>query len=90
MTDLKELPSELLTAFVSYIGLQLIKRYLTKKIAWHDWLYYVGLIAVLFPLIPLPTPGDWLFLITKYGAFFLLLPPLVEAIKFIASKKASQ
>ena len=85
--ELTELPSELLTALVSYIGIQLIKRFMSKKIAWYDWFYYFGLLAVLFPLIPLPVPSDWLFVITKYGALFLLIPPLFETISLIAASK---
>lgn len=85
--DLRSLPSILLTAIVIYIAVQLIKRFVRKKIAWYDWFYYVGLVAVLLPLMTFTASGDWIFDVTKYGSFFLVFPPLVELLELVGTGK---
>lgn len=85
--DLRSLSSVLLTAIVIYIAVQLIKRFVRKKIAWYDWFYYVGLVAVLLPLMTFTASGNWIFDVTKYGSFFLVFPPFVELLELIGTKK---
>lgn len=87
LEDLRDLPSILLTTVVIYIAVQLIKRFVRKKVAWYDWFYYLGLIAVLLPLMTFTASGDWIFDVTKYGSFFLVFPPLVELLELIATNK---
>ena len=84
---LRELPTTLLSAIIVYIALQLLKRFIKKKIEWFDWFYYIGLIAVLLPLMLVTASSDWIFDITQYGSLFLVLPPLIELLQFIAAKK---
>jgi hypothetical protein len=84
--ELRYLPPYLLTGLIVYIGTQLLKRYLKKKIAWYDWLYYVGLIAVVLPLLAFFGTGDWLFAITSYGVLFFLVSPLIELIQILRAK----
>lgn len=85
-SDLRELPPTLLSAIIIYLALQLIKRYIKKAVSWYDWLYYVGLAAILSPLMLLTSTAEWLFDVTKYGALFLFAPPLIELISLILTK----
>lgn len=87
LEDLRNLPSILLTAIVIYIAVQLIKRFVRKKVAWYDWFYYLGLVAVLLPLMTFSASGDWVFDVTKYGSLFLVFPPLVELLELIGTNK---
>src|SRR5690554_3573787 len=50
ITDLRTLPTSLLIAVIVYILTQLIKRFIQKKMPWYNWLYYVGIIAIIIPL----------------------------------------
>ncbi len=84
---LRELPSTLLTALIVYITIQLLKRFIKKKIEWYDWLYYIGLIAVLLPLLFVGISSDWIFDITKYGSLFLVVPPLIDLLRIIGASK---
>ena len=85
-SDLRELPPTLLSAIIIYLALQLIKRYIKKTVSWYDWLYYVGLGAILSPLMLLTSTAEWLFDVTKYGSLFILAPPLIELISLALTK----
>ena len=90
LEELRHLPPFLLTSLIIYIGVQLLKRYLKKKIEWYDWMYYVGLVSSVLPLLTFFSSGDWLFQVTRYGALFFLFSPLVEVIKMILQRKRSK
>ncbi|MGM0479115.1 MAG: hypothetical protein ACQERC_07805 [Bacteroidota bacterium] len=83
--DLKNVPTTLYVAAILYILIQLIKRNITKKMPWYDWLYYLGLIAIVLPFI-LPEK-EWVFSLAIYGSFALIVPPLIELLQLIAKKK---
>ena len=85
--ELTELPSSLLSAVVAYIAIQLLKRFIKKKIEWFDWFYYVGLIAVLLPLLMLGISPDWLFELTRYGSLFFIVPPVFELLSIVMKSK---
>jgi hypothetical protein len=89
LDELRYLPPYLLTSFIVYIGIQLLKRYSKKKIQWYDWLYYVGLFSAVLPLITFFTFGDWLFQATRFGAIFFILSPLIELIKMLFFNKTA-
>lgn len=76
LVDLRNLPMLLISAIMLYIVCQLAKRFLFKTMGWYDWLYYVGLISILMPLLLKQETGSWLHLITDYGSLFLLVPPI--------------
>jgi len=86
-SDLRNLPTSLLTVIIFYILAQLIKRYVKKSMKWYDWIYYLGLIAILLPLPLFSSEGDWIFSTTKYGSLLLFIPPLIELLELILSKK---
>jgi len=85
--SLRNLPTTLLTALIVYIAIQLVKRLIKRKIEWYDWLYYIGLVAVLLPLLFIGVSSDWIFDVTKYGSLFLVLPPLIDLLKIIGASK---
>lgn len=87
ITELRSLPTSFLIAVIVYILIQLIKRYLQKKMPWYNWLYYLGLIAVVIPLPLFSVQGNWVFSVTRWGSLFLLVPPLIELIVLTQSKK---
>lgn len=79
--ELRNLPPLLLTAVIIYLLVQLIKKSLNKnKVVWYDWVYYLGIVGILLPLISIFSSGEWLFTVTKIGAIFLLIPPIIAVI----------
>ncbi|RYM32385.1 hypothetical protein ERX46_13970 [Brumimicrobium glaciale] len=84
--DLRTLPTGFLIAVIVYILAQLIKRFLQKKMPWYNWLYYLGLIAVIVPLPLFSVQGNWVFSVTRWGSLFLLIPPLIEFLILVKSK----
>ncbi|MBW7867641.1 MAG: hypothetical protein H3C31_04880 [Brumimicrobium sp.] len=86
--ELRDLPPSFLIAIVCYIGAQLLKQLLHKKRPWYNWLYYLGLIAIVIPLPLFSAQGDWLLTLVRFGSIFLLLPPMIEL--FILSREVSQ
>ena len=87
ITDLRSLPTSFLIAVIVYILAQLIKRFIQKKMPWYNWLYYLGLIAVIIPLPLFSVQSNWVFSVTRYGSLFLLIPPVIEF--FVLTKKKS-
>src|SRR5690554_8090404 len=90
ITELRTLPTSFLIAVIVYILAQLIKRYIQKKLPWYNWMYYLGLIAVIVPLPLFSVQGNWVFSVTRYGSLFLLIPPLVELIVLIKKKSVAK
>ncbi len=82
--DLKNVPTTLYIAAIVYILIQLIKRNVTKKMPWYDWLYYLGLGAIILPFV-LPEK-EWMFSLAIYGSIALVVPPLFELIQILRSK----
>lgn len=82
---LRQLPTLLWSSIIIYILIQLIKRFMTKKIEWYEYTYYIGLAAILMPFV-IPANPDWLFSITRFGTLFLAFPPVVELIRFSQKK----
>jgi hypothetical protein len=89
ITELRSLPTSFLIVVIVYILAQLIKRFIQKKMPWYNWLYYLGLVAVIVPLPLFSVQGNWIFSVARYGSLFLLIPPVVEFIILI-KKKPSQ
>src|SRR5690554_7710257 len=86
ITALRSLPTSFVIAVIVYILAQLIKRFIQKKMPWYNWLYYLGLMAVIIPLPLFSVQGNWVFSVTRYGSLFLLIPPLVEFLILIRKK----
>lgn len=90
INQLKTLPISFLVVIILYIVVQLIKRFLQKEVPWYNWLYYIGLVAVIIPLPLFSIHDDWIFLITRYGSLFLLIPPVIDLIKLIKKVDTNQ
>jgi hypothetical protein len=88
--DLRSLPTSFLIAVIVYILTQLIKRFLQKKMPWYNWLYYIGLIAIIIPLPLFSVQGNWVFSVTIWGSLFLITPPLIEFLVLLKSKSAAK
>ncbi len=88
--ELRTLPTSFLIAVIVYILTQLIKRFLRKNMPWYNWLYYLGLIAIIIPLPLFSTQGNWVFSVTRWGSLFLLIPPLIEFLVLLKSKPTSE
>ena len=86
ITELRTLPTSFLIAVIVYILAQLIKRFIQKKMPWYNWLYYLGLFAVIIPLPLFTAQSNWLFSVTRYGSLFLLIPPVVEFVLLLKRK----
>ena len=86
--ELRELPPMLLSALIIYLLIQLVKKSLNKnKVTWYDWIYYLGIVGIIIPLVSFFSSGDWLFTVTRIGALLLLLPPIVSIIKINNQRK---
>ena len=80
LSDIRLLPNDMLVAISIYIVLQLIKRFLLKKMYWFDWLYYLGLVSILIPMLLKYEQGEWLHDVCDFGSLFLAISPLFGAI----------
>ncbi|MEX1191329.1 MAG: hypothetical protein WEA99_05095 [Brumimicrobium sp.] len=89
INDLRELPTVLLTYIIFFILAQLIKRYVKKQMKWYDWIYYLGLIAILIPLPLFFSSGEWMFSVTKYGSLLLFIPSVIELFVLVAKGKSN-
>jgi len=87
---LRVLPTSFLLVVIVYILAQLGKRYFEHKTPWYNWLYYIGLAAIILPLPLFSMEGDWIFPISRYGSFFLLIPPLIEFIMLIRENQKNK
>ncbi len=77
--DIKAVPIHIMVLLIAYIGLQLLKRVVTKKQNWYDWLYYIGLASVALPVF-LATPSNYTtyLLVSQLGTLFLVFPLIIE------------
>ncbi|MDX1445144.1 hypothetical protein [Lishizhenia sp.] len=87
MADLRVLPNSVLIAVAIFIVLQLLKRFMFKRMYWFDWLYYFGLIAILLPLLLKFEEGEWLHDVTDFGSLFLVLSPLIGIVMLLLKKE---
>lgn len=82
LVDIYSLPIFVLATSLVYIGLQLLKRIVLKIQNWWDWTYYLGLVAIVAPVLLANESNQLYFhLLTDYGTFFLLLPVILDARK---------
>lgn len=87
LSDIRMLPIGMLVAISIYIALQLIKRFLLKKMYWFDWLYYLGLVSILIPMLLKHEQGEWLKDVCDFGSLFLAISPLFGAIVLLLRPK---
>lgn len=87
IADLRNLPTAILVAVIVYLAIQFVKRYLQKVMPWYNWLYYIGIIAIIIPLPLFSVEGDWVFSVTRWGSLFLLIPPVIEFLVLLKAKE---
>lgn len=90
IAQLRTLPPYLLMMVVVYIIGQLAKRFFQDETPWYGWMYYIGLIAVIIPLPFFSLQDNWIFVVTRLGGLFLILPPLIEFLTLIKAMKAGK
>ena len=84
LIEIKQLPVYILIYAVVYIGLQMVTRKLSKVTNWWDWVYYIGLLSIMIPVLLASTENEVMFhAITDYGIICLILPVLVDGYFFV-------
>lgn len=79
LEGIQHLPMYVLIFCVSYIGLQMITRRISKAQHWWDWVYYAGLLCIMIPVIFADeTTLNVYNVITDFGTLLLVLPVLVD------------
>ncbi len=72
-------PMYVMIVALVYILIQILKRSLYKEQRWYDWLYYIGLIAIMLPPVLANEGNASIFhLLTDFGTLFLIVPVLLE------------
>lgn len=88
LVEITKLPLYVLILTVVYIGLQMVTRRFSKKQNWWDWIYYIGLAAIMLPVVMAKPENEKIFhLLTDFGILFLLLPVLIDGYYFVKNQK---
>ena len=86
--SLKEIPMYVMILALVYILIQILKRSIYKEQRWYDWLYYIGLIAMMLPTILVSESNLTLFnYITDTCTLFLIVPIVLEGKVIVNGKK---
>lgn len=82
LEEIAYLPMYTVLLSFGYVLTQIVKRALFKKKNWWDWLYYIGLAAIVSPTF-LVNEGNVNFfhILTDYGTFFLVIPIVLDVNK---------
>lgn len=85
---IKEIPMFIMVVTLIYILVQILKRSIYKDQRWYDWLYYIGLIAMMLPTV-LVTEGNLSMfnVITDTCTLFLIVPIILEGKVLVNGKK---
>lgn len=81
---LKFVPMKIMIFAFCYILLQIIKRFIFRKQNWWDWLYYIGLLAIVIPSY-LATDSNYsaMLLFAQVGTCFLIIPLIFDIIGLV-------
>ena len=80
-------PMHVMIFALVYILLQIVKRFLFKERNWWDWLYYIGLAALVVPRYFISEDNLSMFnSLIAFGTLFLIIPVLMDGKKLMASK----
>lgn len=87
LEDIVYVPLYIMILSFVYILAQILKRSILKKQYWWDWLYYIGLIAMVVPtFLGKESTATWWHLITDIGTLFLIVPVVLDGRKLINTK----
>ncbi|MDX2362673.1 MAG: hypothetical protein QNK23_17825 [Crocinitomicaceae bacterium] len=85
--SMKYVPLYVMMMSFGYVLAQIIKRYVVRKQYWWDWLYYIGLIAIVVPTFFASTDNfttlGWM---TDVGTLFLIVPLILDGKKILSTK----
>ena len=81
---MKFVPMKIMIFAFCYILLQIIKRFIFRKQNWWDWLYYIGLLAIVIPSY-LATDSNYsaMLLFAQVGTCFLIIPLIFDIIGLV-------
>lgn len=86
LVQIKQIPIYLLAMAIVYIGLQMITRKLATVHNWWDWVYYIGLVAIMIPVSFATKEHEVIYhLITDIGTICLILPVLADGYFYIGN-----
>lgn len=81
------LPVYLLVLVFAYVVVQVTKRFLFARRNWWDWLYYIGLLAVVLPTYFMETTQqEYFHWLTDFGTIFLIVPVLLDGKSWMNEK----
>ena len=84
LESMRVVPIFVMILALVYILMQILKRFMYKEKNWWDWLYYVGLLAIVLPTYFATEANlstfQW---ITDFGSLFLVLPLLFDFKKLV-------
>lgn len=87
LESIKYLPMRVLIFVFGYILIQISKRFVFRKQNWWDWLYYIGLIAVILPVYFVSDTSLATFqLVAKIGTIFLIIPVGFDLVQLFKEK----
>jgi hypothetical protein len=87
--DINNLPVYVLILCVAYIVLQMISRKISTAQHWWDWVYYLGLLCIMLPVMLANEESLKMYnYITDYGTLLLLIPVLVDGYLLIKPKSS--
>lgn len=79
LSSITLVPITIMILALFYILIQIAKRFFIKEQNWWDWLYYIGLIAMMLPTVVANSANETYFhFITDYGTLFLIIPVLLD------------
>lgn len=88
LESITQIPIYVMIMALCYIFVQIARRYFFKKQNWWDWLYYIGLIAMMLPTVVAdPSNMPFMRILTDYGTLFLIVPVFFDGKQVIDGKQ---
>jgi cell division protein FtsW (lipid II flippase) len=77
--SIHKVPMKLIGLILLYLVLQMLKKRIVTENSWWNWLYYIGLSGLLYPIV-LGEPENHVRLnwITDFSVLFLLFPIILD------------
>lgn len=88
LEQIRYLPNYLLVYILIYILLQIVKRHLLKLRHKLDWIYYIGLLAIVLPMFFELLFSEPLYVkVVSFSSLFFLIQPLIDLAKLIKNER---
>lgn len=83
--EMKRVPLYVMIFALTYILVQIGRRYTSAEKNWWEWFYYIGLTAMILPIFFCTPENQSTFnLITDLGSLFFVVPVLFDGKQFIS------